>query len=376
MGRRTPRRCGCAAGPYTDAMTVAAPPPLADAAAASARSPESEAVYIALASGVLGAVYGTIIALVEPGLLFADGPSSFALWAAVGAGVIAAAASAVGYWRSRALPEQAWRLALAPWKIIVNVISVVIVHAVLAFIETYVIYRLVGLGFVGLTVGPFWSVIMMAVTVGVTAQLVYPSVSRMTTQRMSSLLRTFIAFGIITAMVIAPDPNWWKVHFSQLGTFDDLSSVFFNGTLIGGGLLVTTFAVYIAHDMNALVDAGVLASRRSPRIVSTLFVVMGAAFAGVGIVPVDLNRIAHDIAALALATMFLAMLIAGPKLLRGMPRSYFVSTWVILGATVGSVVLYALHFFTLTAVEIVVFVLIFGWISVFVRFLGVAAQRD
>ena len=84
----------------------------------------------------------------------------------------------------------------------------------------------------------------------------------MTTQRMSSLLMAFIVLGTLTAMVTTPDPEWWTVHFSQLGTFDDLSSWIFNGTLIAGGLLVTTFAVYIANDMQALVDAGRLSNQR------------------------------------------------------------------------------------------------------------------
>ncbi|MFL1999076.1 hypothetical protein [Microbacterium sp. A1-JK] len=138
---------------------------------------------------------------------------------------------------------------------------------------------------------------------------------------------------------------------------------------------MTTFAVYIAHDMTALVSGGVLASPRSPRIVSTLFVVMGAAFAGVGIVAVDVNRLWHDISALALAAMFLGTLIAGPWLLRGMPRSYFAWSWTILAAVVASGLAFATGSFSLTGVETVVFVLTFGWISLFVRFLGVAGQH-
>lgn len=352
-------------------MSLTAPEPRA----AAPRRAESEATVAAFAIGALGAVYGLILAIVEPGEMLADGATSFALWAAVASGLGAAAASAAGYWRSRSLTGQEWRGSLPAWKLMANTLSVVIVHTVLAFIETYVIYRLIGLGFIGLPVGPLWSVVMMAVTVGLTAHLVYLSVSRMDTQRMSSLLRTFIAFGVFTAMIIAPEPDWWKVHFSHLGTFHgDLSSVFFNGTLIAGGLLVTTFAVYIAHDMTALVTGGVLASPRSPRIVSTLFVVMGAAFAGVGIVAVDVNRLWHDISALALAAMFLGTLIAGPWLLRGMPRSYFVWSWTILTAVVASGLAFATGSFSLTGVEIVVFVLIFGWISLFVRSLGVAGH--
>jgi hypothetical protein len=36
----------------------------------------------------------------------------------------------------------------------------------------------------------------------------------------------------------------------------------------------------------------------------------------------------------------------------------------------------AVGYFSLTAFEIIVFALIFGWIAVFIRFLGVAGQRD
>ena len=62
----------------------------------------------------------------------------------------------------------------------------------------------------------------------------------------SLLLVTFIAVGCLAAMVTTSDPEWWKLHFSQLGTFNDLSSFFFNGTLIAAGALVTTFTLYVA----------------------------------------------------------------------------------------------------------------------------------
>jgi len=61
-----------------------------------------------------------------------------------------------------------------------------------------------------------------------------------------------------------------------------------------------------------------------------------------------------------------------------MPRTYFVSAWSFLGALVASIVLFvpAVGFFSLTAFEIIVFALIFGWIAVFIRFLGVSGQRE
>jgi hypothetical membrane protein len=363
--------------PYTDAMTTktAATHPEGVAPAPTLRA-ESEAIYAAAAAGALGALYGLVVALVVPDIPLADTTGAFGLFAAIGAAVVAAAASGTGYWRSRNHPGQEWRKSLASWKFTVNTISVVIVHTALAFLATYAGFRLLGLGFIGLPVITFWAIVLMTVTLGLTAYIVYLSVSRMNTQRMSSLLMAFIVIGTLTAMLTTPDPEWWKVHFSQLGTFDDLSSWVFNGTLIAGGLLVTTFAVYIANDMEALLSAGVLTNPRSPRIVSTLFVIMGIMLACVGIFPVDFSLLLHNLSATGMAIMFLVLLIAGPKLLRGMPRTYFLSAWAFLAATVLSVILFVVTYFSLTAFEIIVFALIFGWIAVFIRFLGVTGQHE
>jgi len=337
---------------------------------------ESAAIYIAFLSGAIGAVYGLIVSVVATDRPLLEGEWAFGILASIGAAVIAAAASAVGYWRARLRPGQEWRLSLPAWKYTVNTISVVIAHTALAFLAVYAMYRVLSAGFVGVPVIPFWAVVLMAVTLGMTAYLVFLSVSRMTTQRMSSLLMSFIVLGTLTAMVTTPDEEWWTVHFSHLGTFDDLSSWVFNGTLIAGGLLVTTFAVYIATDLDGLIAGGRLKRVRSSRTVSSLFVVMGIMLAFVGIVPVDVNLLIHNLSATGMALMFLALLIAGPKLLAGMPRAYFVSSWAFLAATVLSVILFVVGYFGLTAFEIIVFALIFGWIAVFIRFLGVTGQED
>ncbi|HWI32462.1 MAG TPA: DUF998 domain-containing protein [Microbacterium sp.] len=337
---------------------------------------ESAAVYIALITGAIGGVYGLILSLSSLATTIFMGELSFGIMASLGAGVVAAVVAAAGYWGARLRPGQEWRLALPAWKYTVNTISVVIAHVALAFLATYASYRVLSLGFIGLPVVTFWAVVLMAVTLGLTAYLVFLSVSRMTTQRMSSLLMSFIVLGTLTAMVTTPDPQWWEVHFSQLGTFDDLSSWVFNGTLIAGGLLVTTFAVYISTDMDVLIAAGGLANPRSSRIVSGLFVVMGIMLACVGIFPVDVHLVLHNLSASGMAVMFLALLIGGPRLLSGVPRTYFVSSWAFLGATIASVILFAVGYFSLTAFEIVVFALIFGWIAVFIRFLAVTRQFE
>lgn len=338
---------------------------------------ESEAMLAALVAAILGVILGFVIAAVWPGapLSTADG-WSFGAVAAVGATGVAVAASIVGYWRSRGFPGQEWRKTLSPWLFSVNTISVVVVHAVLAALAVVVVFLVLSRGFVGLPVVTFWAVTLMALTLGLTAYAVYLSVSRMTAQRMSTLLLTFIAVGTLTAMVTATDPDWWATHFSHLGTFATLSGVTFNGTLIAGGLLVTTFAVYIAGDMRALEARGALTRAGAPRFVATLFVVMGIMLACVGIFPVEVAMWLHNLSASGMAVMFIVLLVAGFRVLRGMPRAYFVAAAEFLAALVVTVILFVVGYFSLTALEIIVFALIFGWITVFIRFLGVTGQTE
>ncbi|MFH8250201.1 DUF998 domain-containing protein [Microbacterium sp. B2969] len=360
---------GRSAGPLSPAPLRAGP----------GRRAESEAVYAALAGGAVGALYGLLVGLSAPDLKIASMADSFGVWAAAGAAVVAAAASTIEYWRARNRPGQEWRRSLPSWKFIVNTTSVVIVHTALALVFVYALYRVLATGFVGLPIVTFWAVVLMAVTLGLTAWTVSLSVWSMTTQRMAMLLLAFIAIGVLTAMVTTPDKDWWTVHFSQLGTFeDDPSSWIFNGTLIAAGLLVTTFAVYVANDMRELAAAGVLENSRSPRIVPVLFVVMGIMLAFVGIVPVDVNMVVHSLAASGMGIMYLVLLGAGPRFFRGMPRTYFVAAAGFLAAMIASIILFipAIGYFSLTAFEIIVFALIFAWIAVFVRFLGVTGRQD
>jgi hypothetical membrane protein len=363
--------------PYTHEMSTnsaeVSPARRDPAPADSALRVESQAVYVAIAAGVLGAVVGLLFTRWHSQSALA-GPGSFGLFAAYASAVVAAGVSAVGYWRSRNRPGQEWRLSLAPWTAVVNTLSVVIVHTALAFLGTYVVFLVLSLGLVGLPVGSFFGTVIMGVTLGMTAYLVFPSVASMNTRRMSGLLMTFIVLGTLTSAVTTSDPAWWTVHFSQLGTFNDLSSWIFNGTLIAGGLLVTTFAVYISHDMNALVSQGRLSDRSSARTVSGLFVVMGVMLAGVGLAPVDVSFLLHTLSASGMAIMFLVLLTGGRRYLSGMPQTYFVASWIFLATLIVSIVLFLTTYFSLAAFEIIVFALVFGWIEVFIRFLGLAGD--
>lgn len=336
---------------------------------------ESEAFYAFAAAAASGGALGLLLGWFGPPRPLA-GEGSFGWISAAACAVTAIAAAGVGYGRARKTRRDERRLVLPSWRFGVNLVAVSLVHAGLAALAALAVFLVLSAGMIGWQVEPFWSAVLMGAATGITAYLVYLSASGMTTRRMSSLLLAFVVVGTLTAMVSTPDPDWWEIHFSHLGTFWHLSSVVFNGTLIVGGLLVTAFAVYVAHDLAAVAASGGLDPRARWRVVPTLFVIMGLMLAGVGAVPVNLSLLIHNLCAMGLAAMFLGLLAGGRWLMRGLPRAYFRSAGLFLIALLVSVVLFVTGYFALTAFEIIVFALIFGWIAVFIRFLTADRPTD
>ncbi len=119
-----------------------------------------------------------------------------------------------------------------------------------------------------------------------------------------------------------------------------------------------------------------IARSRGIRVVGTALAIMGVMLACVGIFPVNVNMLLHNLSASGMALMFLLLLVGGPWIVRRMPRAYFLASWAFLAGLVASIALFATGYFGLTAFEIIVFALIFGWLAVFIRFMVVADQPD
>ena len=110
--------------------------------------------------------------------------------------------------------------------------------------------------------------------------------------------------------------------------------------------------------------------------ISTLFIVMGLMLAGVGAFPLNVNATMHNICAAGMSVAFGLLLLASPLVLRGMPWTFFAVTGGFFAAMVGSVILFAVTgYFNLTFFELVVFIIIFGWIATFIRFLSATVAQ-
>lgn len=295
--------------------------------------------------------------------------------AAITAGAVTLVVAYIAYWRSRNAPGQEWRLGIRSWKFIIDATAVAVVHAALSMIVTVAVFVILQRAFTGLLADAFLGMVAIGLAVGLAAYWTAVSCQSITTQRMSTLLVAYMLISVFASMLTVSDPLWWEYHFSQLGSFGDASASLFNITLIVAGGMVVAFAMYIGRDLQVLVDRGILRRARTPRTVTTLFVVMGIMLAGVGAVSVTVSEPLHVAFACGMFIVFIAMLIAARRLFDGLPLTVHLVTWGFLAALVVTIVLFwPVGYFNLTALELVAFGLIFGWIVVFIRFETAAAE--
>ncbi|GAA1658523.1 hypothetical protein [Microbacterium flavum] len=115
--------------------------------------------------------------------------------------------AAVGYWRARTTSGQEWRREIANWRYVISTVSVVIAHVALTAIATLSLFAVLARSFIGAELNAFWTTVLLGVTAGLAAWLTYLSASRITTQRLTSLLVSFIAIGTVAAMLTTSDPT-------------------------------------------------------------------------------------------------------------------------------------------------------------------------
>ncbi|GAA1762234.1 DUF998 domain-containing protein [Agromyces humatus] len=333
---------------------------------------ETEAIVAGLAAAVL---FGLVAAVLFAGQVTPLwGGLSVGAVAALGALVGGTAAGYTGYWRSRYRPGQEWRLHIASWKFLVDSTTVALVHAIIAAILATAVFVLLQRSFEGLVLDVYSSAIAVAVSAGAAAYLIYQSVSEISTRKMSSMLVAFMAISVLTSIATAQDPAWWEYHFSQLGTAGDFSSSLFNLALIVAGFFVTTFALYLDRDLTALVERGVLEHPTAPRTISVTFVVMGLMLAGVGVFPLHVSMPLHNLCASGMAIAFSVMVLGSPHILAGLPRRFFIFCIGTFAVLIGAFLLFEpVGYYNLTAFELIAFSIIFGWISVFIRFVNALA---
>lgn len=186
--------------------------------------------------------------------------------------------------------------------------------------------------------------------------------------RLAVLALTILLTGLGISIATTTNPQWWRLHFSQLGTYGDASAMFFNGTLILGGSTVLLFARAAARQLRPL--EGTRVRRGTAKTARILFSVVGANLALVGCVPLTTNGFVHDRVAAAMVLGFAGLLLTSPFMMHRFPKRLVLTTgFVFVGLFAGAWVFVA-GTINLALFEVIAFSAMFGWSGVFLSALA------
>ncbi len=179
---------------------------------------------------------------------------------------------------------------------------------------------------------------------------------------LAALVMGLLAVGVSLSILTTPDHSWWRLHFSELGTFPDFSGRVFNGTLVAAGGLIIAFGVRVHRDLKALQAVRTV---RGSRVLIALIMSVGVNLGAVGCVPVNTNTFVHDRAASGIMASFLAILVMTVIRRRHVPVRLLRATLLVLTSLGIMIGVFIAGLVNLAALEFVGFSLIFTWIGVF-----------
>lgn len=330
--------------------------------ASSERSLETLALAVGAISFAVVAVVALVVFRFEAAPI--AGAGSIGQFAAIASGVVALVAVIAGRFVRRERGPHS-RLRVLDY---LDVAALAIAHGVIAVLGWTLLAVILEHAFIGAEVFALPVLILSGAAAAMTGYVAFYSATHMDLQLLAVVLAVFLAFGVLASMLTASDPGWWRDNLSALGMSSNVSAFTFNITIVVAGFLVTTLARYATRGIPTSNPAGVGRVR-------TCLIVLGVFLACVGIFHVDRFFALHTGVASGMVVAYGVLVIGLPFWIPGMPRPFILLGWLFLAITVVLAVLFAVGYYTLTAVELVGGILIFAWIVLFIRN-GSALEQD
>lgn len=331
--------------------------PLADTrstSTASERSLETLGLWMAIVAFILVGVIAIPVFGFDPAPIAGEG--SVGQYAAIASAVTAI----VVFIGGRLVVDDSTRRGRIGVLDVVDMAAFAFAHAIIALLGWTLTATILENGFIDAVVFPVPVLLLSGAAASLTAYVAFLSATHLDLQLLAIVLATFLALGIITSMLTASDPHWWQENLSALGMTDDLSARTFNLTLIVAGILVTTLARYATHQVPTSHPRGVARVR-------TCLVIVGIFLGLVGVFHVDDFFAIHTGVASGMAVAFSILVFALRRWIPRMPSTFLLLGYLFVVVIVTLAVLFAIGYYTLTAVELVAGLLVFTWIILFIR---------
>src|SRR5690625_2060813 len=133
---------------------------------------------------------------------------------------------------------------------LIDFIGLFILHGAIATLAVLSTFRLFQQAFQGLVVDAIAATVMLCLVSATASYFGFSSASRASTSSLSTLLALFMGAGVLASMLLAENPYWWHMFFSELGTGQAgvLSFWTFNTTIAVSGIVLTTLANFRSEE--------------------------------------------------------------------------------------------------------------------------------
>lgn len=195
---------------------------------------------------------------------------------------------------------------------------------------------------------------------------------RLRAEHLSTAATTVLAVGVAISILTTSDKDWWRLHFSKLGTYPDLSGHVFNLTIIVAGVLFSCFAIRTRLELLAIADP---AHRRRCDVFTLGVGSLGVHLSAVGLVPLNTNEFLHDRAASGAMLSFIVVLALAVRARRALSARLRVVTLAVIVVLSAAIVVFAAGLINLAGFELIGFTLVGLWTAVFSRGLRLRLLR-
>lgn len=222
-------------------------------------------------------------------------------------------------------------------------------------------FKIMGQLFLGATFDIYTSSLIGAVIVGIVNYSMIYTAQTLTPTLLIRSLTFIILGGVSVAMITNKDQQWWLHNFSFLGTPEATNAWQFNLTLMFSALLMIALIDYV---FVLLYEQ----SGKTKRLITLkiLLIMTAICLGGVGFFPYNESTFyqsMHNRVAGYLVYLFIVLIIAIRWLLPSVPKQFLKVSYLI-GAVLGlsSFLFLGIGYLSLTAFELVAFVLAFSWL--------------
>ncbi len=268
--------------------------------------------------------------------------------------------------------EQRWGFidSVALWR---DTVGLAVAHGLITGVIALMVGYVFSLAFKGLGLDYVSAGLVVAAGVGVSVYAAVNLAKTVDAGKIIGVLAFVLIGGTLFSMITNNNDDWWQRNFSWLGSESSSNASIFNLTLIFGAIIMLTLASFVFKvlEQHISTDKTHWSVMARASLIKLLFIGVAVCLAGVGLFPYkdnSLNGTLHNWSAFGLIAIIVLLIGLLRWLAKGFSGEFYtISYLVAVSLLAGYWLYYYVGYFSLTAFELISFVIGFSWLILFLR---------